>query len=87
LVYYPFPGYDNLTMDKSNNSGLPDEKTPKDDLIGFKVKDINYKEYTFTIDNLSPFRYYSIKLVGNSTNQAFPPRVKDLRVIALAGSN
>jgi len=36
------------------------------------------------MDNLEPFRYYRIKLVLSSTNQVYVPRVKDLRVIALA---
>jgi hypothetical protein len=91
LVYYPFPGYTNLNsfnkvIDYSKNSGLSDTKVVKDDGIGFEGDKVNYKEFTFTVDNLPSFRYYSIKLVGTSTNQAYPPRVKDLRVIALAGS-
>ena len=43
-----------------------------------------WKDYEFTIDNLPTFRYFSIKLVGTGTNQAQPPRVKNLRVLALA---
>jgi hypothetical protein len=90
LVYYPFPGYNNIgsnneTLDLSKNSGLPDKNYIKENIVGFKPNEISYKEYVFTVNNLSPFRYYSIKLVGTSTNQAYPPRVKDLRVIALAG--
>lgn len=92
LVYYPFPGYNNLDssntiIDISKNNGLPDNRIPKDDSIGFKSNEISYREYSFTMDSLPAFRYYSIKLVGNSTNQAYPPRIKDLRVIALAGEN
>ena len=91
LVYYPFPGYNNLNgfgtaIDTSKNSGLSDAKIIKDDSLGFTSRDITFKEYAFTVDNLPSFRFYSIKLIGNSTNQAFPPRVKDLRVIALAGT-
>jgi hypothetical protein len=89
-IYYPFPGYLNLNgnvvIDPSKNSGLPDSKVIKDDKIGFESGKLKFKEYIFTIDNLPSFRYYSIKLVGTSTNQAYPPRVKDLRVIALAGN-
>jgi hypothetical protein len=90
LVYYPFPGYNNIgsnneTLDLSKNSGLPDKNYIKENIVGFKPNEISYREYVFTVNNLSPFRYYSIKLVGTSTNQAYPPRVKDLRVIALAG--
>lgn len=87
-IYYPFPGYNNLDVNKnvidtSKNSGLSDVKNTKEDALGFESNDISYKEYVFTVDNLPSFRYYSIKLIGNSTNQAYPPRVKDLRVIAL----
>jgi hypothetical protein len=91
LVYYPFPGHDNLNsfnqiINAANNSGLSDTKIIKTDSIGFEGDKVNYKEFTFTIDNLPSFRYYSIKIVGTSTNQAYPPRIKDLRVIALAGA-
>lgn len=90
LVYYPFPGYNNIgandeAIDISKNSGLPDKSYVKENIIGFKPDEISYKEHVFTANNLPPFRYYSIKLVGTSTNQAYPPRIKDLRVIALAG--
>jgi len=39
---------------------------------------------TFTIDQLPAFRSYRIKLLLTSTSQVYVPRVKDLRVIALA---
>ena len=44
----------------------------------------DYREYTFTADQLPSFRTYRIKINLTSTNQSFVPRVKDLRVIALA---
>jgi hypothetical protein len=87
LVYYPFPGYNNPNNDISKNTGLYDTNLLKEDRVGFKPNEISYKEYTFTANSLAPFRYYSIKLVGTSTNQAYPPRIDDLRVIALAGEN
>ncbi len=92
IVYYPFPGYNNLNsfnkvIDPSKNSGLSDSKLIKEDSLGFEGDSVKFKEYLFTVDNLPSFRYYSIKLVGTSTNQAYPPRVKELRVIALAGAS
>jgi hypothetical protein len=84
LVYYPFPGYTGVN---ANSAGLSDTKVTKESTIGFKPNEITYKEYTFTADNLPDFRYYSIKIVGTSTNQAYPPRIKDLRVVALAGGS
>lgn len=89
LIYYPFPGYSNLTtsgdiINLSDSNGLPDKIVPKTDVIGFDSDELDFREYEFTIDNLPTFRYFSIKIVGTSTNQSYPPRVKDLRVIALA---
>lgn len=89
LIYYPFPGYNNLTstgeiLSLSNSDGLPDKKVSKVDTVGFDSEILDFREYEFTIDNLPSFRYFGIKLVGTSTNQAYPPRIKDLRVIALA---
>jgi hypothetical protein len=89
MVYNLFPGYSNLTtsgqvIDSSQNNGLADTKYDQSGSIGFSADQINYREYEYTIDNLSPFRYYSIKFIGTSTNQAYPPRLKNLRAIAIA---
>ena len=89
LIYQPFPGYDNLlssgqVIDPSKNSGLPDSLTAKTDVIAYTSNQVIWNDYEFTIDDLPTFRYFSIKLVGTGTNQAQPPRVKNLRVIALA---
>lgn len=89
LIYYPFPGYSNLTLsgeiiDPSMNDGTSDKFIQKVDNLNYGNNDSIFKDYEFTIDNLPSFRYFSIKLVGSSTNQAYPPRLKDLRVIALA---
>ena len=43
-----------------------------------------YRDYTFTADQLPPFRCYRVKVVLTSTSQVYVPRMKDLRVIALA---
>ena len=50
----------------------------------FNSRALEFKEYTFTIDRLPSFRTYRIKLGMTSTGQCFVPRVKELRVIALA---
>jgi len=88
-IYYPFPGYDNLdslgnVIDIANNDGLSDIKIAKTDNLANLSQNLDYKEYTFTTNNLTDFRYFSIKLIGSSTDMAHPPRLKDLRVIALA---
>ena len=89
LIYEPFPGYPNLlssgqVIDPAKNSGLPDKALPKTDVIAYTSQDVVWKDYEFTIDNLPTFRNFSIKLVGSGTNQAQPPRIRNLRVIALA---
>lgn len=88
FVYSLFPGYSNLNssgqvIDFSQNNGLADTKYEKTSTVGFSANQIPYREYVYTIDNLSPFKYFSIKFIGTSTNQAYPPRLQNLRVIAL----
>lgn len=89
LIYYPFPGYSNLLpsgqiIDISRSDGSPDKFVTNTDTLAFITPQISYKDLEFTIDNLPSFRYFSVKLIGTSTNQAYPPRFRDLRTIALA---
>jgi len=88
-VYYPFPGYNNLdvngnVIDISASDGLSDKKVVKTDVLSSNTNDVLFNDYTFTADDLPEFRYFSIKIIGSSTSQSNPPRIKDLRVIALA---
>ena len=87
-VYYPFPGYTNIssdgTVNVANSNGLPDVNVPKTDKIGFESEELIFRDYEFTADELPSFRYFSIKVVGTSTNEVYPPRLRDLRIIALA---
>ena len=47
-----------------------------------------YRDYTYLIGgqggDLEPFTKFQIKIVFRSTNQAKVPKIKDLRMIALA---
>ena len=81
-----FANLNNLgqTINPSLNDGTSDAFVPKTDVLSSLEEPSLFKDYEFTVDNLPPFRYFSIKLVGSSTNQAYPPKLKDLRVIALA---
>jgi hypothetical protein len=83
-----FPGYNNLTVDNnqdgyldvidsSKNNGLPDTFVPAS-------LDDQFLEYEFSANNLGSFTGYTIKIVMSGTNQAYVPRIKDLRTIALA---
>ena len=89
LIYYPFPGYSNRlqsgqVIDISQNNGSPDKFFSKTDTLALSEDQVTYTDLEFTIDNLPSFKYFSVKLVGTSTNQAYPPRIKDFRSIALA---
>jgi hypothetical protein len=79
-----FPGYDNLT---STTSGLsvvdPSLNNGKPDSFVSSSLDNQFKEYEFTANNLGLFNGYVIKIVMSGTNQAYPPRIKELRTIAV----
>jgi len=88
-VFSNFPGYENLNergevVDSSQNNGHPDSLVPKTDPAGFTPDELAYREYSFTINNLPSFKAFRIKLDFTSTNQAFVPRMQNLRVITLA---
>jgi hypothetical protein len=88
-IFTPFPGYNNLDqrsqiIDFENSDGLPDKFVAQSSSIELASQNIPYSEYTFTADELSPFKSYRIKLVLTSTNQVYIPRVRNLRVIVLA---
>jgi len=89
FIYQPFPGHSNLLatgqiIDPAKNNGLPDKLLPKTDVIAYTAQQVVWNDYEFSIDNLPTFKCFSIKLVGSGTNQAQPPRMKNLRVLALA---
>ena len=86
-IFELFPGYNNIdslgnTVDFSLNNGTPDKIIQKNNTLSFEPQ--NYREYEFTSNNLPPFKYYRIKLILTSTNQAYVPKIKDIRSIALA---
>ncbi len=83
-----FPGYDNLTIDQNQdgfldvvdvnkNSGLSDTIVPPS-------TNGQFREYQYTAANIGPFTGFTIKIIMAGTNQAYYPRIKDLRAIALA---
>jgi len=88
-IFTPFPGYNNLDnkqqiINFENSNGLSDILVQPSSSLGFESGNIQFTEYTFTADQLPSFRSYRVKLVLTSTNQVYPPRVRNLRVIALA---
>ena len=88
-IFVPFPGYENLNsrgqiINIQDNNGHPDAFVPLTSNTGFSPTDVSFAEYTFTADQLPAFRSYRIKIIMTSTSQVYVPRLKDLRVIALA---
>jgi len=83
-----FPGYKNLTID-NNGDGYPDVIDPTKnnglpDVFVPASLDDQFMEYEFTAHNLGDFIGYIIKIDVSGTNQAYAPKIKDLRSIALA---
>ena len=77
-----FPGYKNLNsngtvIDPAKNDGRPDTFVPPN-------ANGEYSEYVFTADNLDDFVGYTIKIMMSGSNQAYYPKITDLRTIALA---
>ena len=88
-IFVPFPGYQNLNnrgqvIAQEDNNGLPDKFVPKSNSSGFDGENLEFRDYTFSVDQLPSFRAYRIKILMTSESQVYVPRVKDLRVIALA---
>ena len=71
-------------INEENSDGRPDTLVARSNTSSFSESNTEYKDYTFTIDNLPSFKIYRIKLVLTSTDQVFVPKVRDLRVLALA---
>ena len=77
-----FPGSANIDqngniINKTNNNGKPDNP------VSPSVTE-TFKDYEFTLEELSPFTRFQVKIDMVGTNQAQPPYIKDLRAIALA---
>ncbi len=82
-----FPGFRNLldtdgdgigdqVIDPNQNDGMSDSFVSADET--------QYREYTYSVDDLPSFNGLQIKIVFTGTNQAKHPVIKNLRVIAVA---
>ena len=84
-----FPGFRNLIdttgdgfgdqiRNPKNSDGQPDAKVPAS-----RTED-EFRDYQFTANDLEEFHGFQIKIIMTGTKQAYVPRIKDLRAIALA---
>ena len=55
-----------------------------DNSVNASLSQDDFKEYEYTANDLDEFIAFSIKIVMQGTNTSEPPRIKDLRAIALA---
>jgi hypothetical protein len=85
-----FAGYDNLTIDNNQDGYLdiidPSKNSGKPDIFVPASTDGEFLEYQFThypAYNLDLFSGYQIKIIMSGTDQANPPRIKELRTIAI----
>ena len=85
-----FPGYNNLTVDNNNdgyldiidpakNDGTPDIQVPASQEGQF----LEYQFSHYPSNTLDLFVGYRIKIIMSGTNQAYAPRIKELRTIAV----
>ena len=78
--------FDDLGYEFFNTTGTTDSATP----VSLSRDDFREYAYTAGVDNdgnglpLSEFSTFAIKIVMMGTNAAEPPRIRDLRVLALA---
>ena len=78
--------FDDIGYQFFNTTGIPDSTTAT------SLQRDDFQEYLYTAgvtddgigDSLPEFIAFSIKIVLQATNAAEPPRIKDLRAIALA---
>jgi len=61
-----------------NSDGSPDKAVPPSD------DDITFREHQYSADELTTFTAFQLKIILKGTSSSYPPRVKDMRGIALA---
>ena len=61
-----------------NDDGSPDKTVPPSD------DDVTFREHQYSADELTTFTAFQLKIILKGTSSSYPPRVKDMRGIALA---
>ena len=68
-----------------NGTGLPDVDviaTAENSISGITEKQSSYQELTYSVEDLSEYSSFAIKVVMKTTNPAFVPKIQDLRAVA-----
>jgi hypothetical protein len=77
--------FDDLSWEFFNGTGKSDiEVIPSiDNLIAGYIENQNsYKEYKYSVNNLSEFTSFAVKVVMRSSNPVFVPKIQDIRIVA-----
>ena len=61
-----------------NDDGSPDKAVPPSD------DDVTFREHQYSASGTTTFTAFSLKIILKGTSSSYPPRVKDMRGIALA---
>ena len=88
-TFIPFPGFNNFNnrgqiIELSESDGRPDKYVIDSDIAALGGAAAQFREYTFSTENIPSFKYYRVKFVLSGTDQTYVPKVSDLRVITLA---
>ena len=77
--------FDDLGWEYFNGDGSPDIRVvPSSDnsIASYIENQSAYKEYKYSISNLTEFSSFAIKIVMRSSQPVFVPKIQDLRVVA-----
>ena len=80
--------FDEIPYEFFNTTGAADEQVKfsesKSQSPQHPTYYTSFAEQKFTVSDLDEFTSFAIKLVMTGTNPAYPPRIQDMRAIALA---
>ena len=80
--YTLFPGHSNVD-DFGNVINVADNDGSSNRLVDATEYN-EFRDHEFMVSDIEPFTAFDIKIIMSSTNQSLPPKLKDLRLIALA---
>ena len=80
-------GFEELEWLFFNKDGRPDKMTnatPQNAISPQKEEQSDYQEFRYSISGLDEFTSFGVKLVMESDNPSFTPKIQDIRVVASA---
>ena len=77
--------FDDIEWAFFNGTGVPDiniEASAENEISGLFEKQDSYQELPFSVSNLPEFTSFAVKIVMESNNPSYVPKVQDLRAVA-----